>query len=162
VNINVSDFKKTDKIGGTIVKKLVLGVLFSLLLSSSLNLGNVSAATYNYQDVTAYVASPGALTYYGTTPVLYLTAAVKPKICGNPSSGTKLPNGTQILTTTQLSFPDGRLRDTFFVKDMSDPNCTRGLTSYAFDLYFGTNTTSNTQNAINFGRKNVNYNVHLP
>ncbi|MEG0449927.1 MAG: hypothetical protein RR595_08735 [Lysinibacillus sp.] len=83
------------------------------------------AAKYQNQSVTAYVAPAGSLTYYGTTPTMYVTAAVRPKTCGNALSGTKLPRGTIITTGPGLPFPDARIRTTFQVGDMGDVKCAK-------------------------------------
>lgn len=136
---------------------LTLGMLFTTLLFFLPFAGNAFAANHNGQNVTAYVAPIGSKTYYGTSPVIYNTAAVRPKICGSPVSGTKLPRGTVIKTSIKLGFPDSVSRDTFNVYDMGDVSCSSSLTPYFFDIYFGANTPSNKSKAFQFGKKKVNY-----
>ncbi|WP_068985554.1 MULTISPECIES: hypothetical protein [Lysinibacillus] len=139
-------------------KGLLLGILFSTLLLLLPIKDTVFAATYNSQNVTAYVAPLGNKTYHGTTPQIYVMAAVRPAKCGDISSGTKLPKGTIITTSTKLdSFPDSVSRDSFAVYDMGDTNCVRDVTPYFFDIYFGIDTKSNYEHAKYFGKKTVNY-----
>lgn len=133
----------------------VLSITASAVNATTLNLTN--------QDVTAYVAPPGALTYHETNPTTYSTAAVHPATCGQVSSGTKYPYGAIITTTTPIGTPGGD-KSTFVVEDMGDVNCTRKInnknfTSGWFDIYFGTNTLVNVQNALNFGHETVSYSV---
>ena len=138
-------------------KVLRLGFLFTTLLFFLPYGESVFAASYNNQNVTAYVAPSGSKTYHGTSPVIYNTVAVRPKICGSPVSGTKLPRGTVIKTSIKLGFPDSVSRDTFNVYDMGDVLCSSSLTPYFFDIYFGVDTPTNKSNAIGFGKKTVNY-----
>lgn len=112
---------------------------------------------YYNQSVTAYVAPSGAKTYYGTTPRAYVTAAVHPKSCWNPYSGTIFPKGTIIHTTQPLYLPGYGQKSVFVVEDMGDVNCNRGLSTYWFDIYFGVNTSTNYQNAIQFGLQTASY-----
>lgn len=139
------------------MKKIILGIILTTILFSFNFEGKVSAASHTGQNVTAYTALEGSKTYHQTTPIYYNTAAVRPIVCGSPTSGTKLAKGTIITTSTSLSFPDARLRNTFSVYDMGDVNCTRNVTPYFFDIYFGKKGTSDDTHAINFGKKTVNY-----
>ena len=137
------------------MKKTIV-LTFSLMTLLAFPLSSF-AATYSSQNVTAYVAPSGKLTYHGTTPRQYNTAAVHPKLCGSPTSGTKLPKGTIITTSTRLGMPNGTTKNTFVVEDMGDVRCDKGFTSNWFDIFFGVNTTTNYQNAIKFGKKTVSY-----
>lgn len=67
-------------------KKVHLAVVLIALSSLLIPFGLANAGTYAYigQDVTAYVAADGALTYSGTTPSQYITAAVHPAVLGDP------------------------------------------------------------------------------
>ena len=115
------------------------------------------AANYYSENVTAYVAPSGSKTYHGTTPVIYSTVAVHPAVCGLKYSGTKFPKGTIIKTSTSLSFPDSISRTTFYVYDMGDVSCNRGLSANFFDIYFGVNTDANYDRALKFETKTVDY-----
>jgi len=134
---------------------IILGMLF--ILGASILSESTLAATYVNQSVTAYVADQGSLTYHGTVPVMYSTAAVRPKVCGNALSGTKFPAGTIITTQAGLPFPDARLRSTFQVYDMGDVKCVKNVTPNWFDIFFG--TSENYQHAINFGFNTASYNT---
>ncbi|MBS4189818.1 hypothetical protein KHA94_06305 [Bacillus sp. FJAT-49705] len=126
------------------MKRFILGIILSTMLISLNFEGEASAASYTDENVTAYTAYSESLTYHETTPVYYTTAAVRPLICGKPTSGTKFAKGTIITTSTSLSFPDARLRNTFSVYDMGDENCTRDVTQNFFDIYFGKKTVNYT------------------
>jgi len=121
------------------------------------------AASYSNQNVTAYTAASGAKTYHGTTPTLYRTAAVHPRTCGSPSSGTKLAYGTQIYTDQELYLPGfiNGYKDDFLVEDMGDVNCNRGLSTYWFDIYFGVSNNLSKSYAQQFGKKSgVSYTTY--
>lgn len=120
---------------------------------------NASALTFTNQNVTAYTAPSGNLTYHQTTPVLYNTAAVRPYLCGVPTSGTKFKKGTIITTSTSLSFPDARLRNSFSVYDMGDVDCSRPLSSDFFDVYFGVTNPTNVNHANHFFYSGITYNT---
>ncbi|OVE34476.1 hypothetical protein CCZ20_26395 [Priestia aryabhattai] len=139
--------------------KKTLALAFSLMTLLAFPLSSF-AATYSNQTVTAYVAPSGKKTYHGTTPRQYNTAAVHPKVCGSPTSGTKLPKGTIITTSTRLGMPNGTTKNTFVVEDMGDVKCDKGHTSYWFDIFFGVNTSANYQNALTFGKKKVSYSTN--
>ncbi|KOO44194.1 hypothetical protein [Priestia koreensis] len=137
------------------MKKLYVLIL-SIFITLSFNLP-AQATTYTNQTVTAYVALSGKLTYYETTPVRYSTAAMRPATCRNVNSGTTLPKGTIITTSKGLTFPDARLRSSFSVYDMGDVNCTRDVTDYFFDVYFGVKGTADETNAKKFYYASVTY-----
>jgi hypothetical protein len=85
-------------------EKLISSFLsVAIILISSYNNSAYAETTYYNQDVTAYVAATGALTYHGTTPLWYQTIAVHPNNFGNPNSGTILPYGTVIYVPSGLS-----------------------------------------------------------
>jgi hypothetical protein len=138
------------------MKKTIFGVIFSLVLLCC-PFEQAFAASFSGQEVTAYTAPSGNYTYYGTVPSLYITAAVHPVTCGVGSSGTVLARGTQIITSQNLSFPDGRLRNHFSVYDQGDVQCNRGLTRYFFDVYFGVKNTTNDSIANNFYYSSISY-----
>lgn len=142
------------------LKTKIVTSLFSAILLTSLFIDYASAASYTYlnQDVTAYTAPADSLTYYGTTPQKYKTAAVHPKTCGSPSSGTIFPFGAVIKTSTVLKTPSGTSMQYFTVEDMGDVFCSRGLTRQWFDIYFGY-TSSDINQANLFGIKTVSYTV---
>lgn len=137
------------------MKKVMLN-LATVLIGSTLFAGGGLAASYSGQDVTAYVAPSSSQTYHGTYPSPHVTAAVHPSICDRPSSGTKLKYGTWITTSKALSLPGYGTRSTFKVEDMGDVGCDK-WSSYWFDIYFGNNTSYNTQRARDFGVKTVSY-----
>ncbi|MCY8466885.1 hypothetical protein [Bacillus atrophaeus] len=143
--------------------KKIMCFLFSLPLLLLLFAQDVSAAKYTKQNVTAYTAKSGSKTYHGTYPTKYRTAAVHPKTCGKPSSGTKLKYGTQIYTVNELYLPGfaNGYKDDFLVEDMGDVNCSKGFSSYWFDIYFGVKGSSTDKNAKTFGlKKNVSYETY--
>ncbi|MBA4495582.1 hypothetical protein ACFO25_15365 [Paenactinomyces guangxiensis] len=135
------------------VSGLILALIFGMSIPATY------AATYYYdQDVTAYVAPSGSKTYYGTYPTKYRTAAVHPKTCGSPGSGTLFPRGTIIHGLYDLYLPGYGYRSTWVVEDMGDVNCSRiiegygrKLTRHWFDIYFGKSGTQDYNNAIKFG-----------
>ncbi|MCA1028883.1 MULTISPECIES: hypothetical protein [Cytobacillus] len=145
------------------MKKIIFGGLLSFVLLLSAPLGETLAATYTNQNVTAYTAPSGSKTYHGTTPTKYRTAAVHPRICGSPSSGTRLPYGTVIYTRAELFLPGfvNGYKDDFLVEDMGQTNCQSNLSAYWFDIYFGVKNTTNNANAAQFGKKSgVTYTTH--
>lgn len=140
--------------------KAIIFSLLSLMLMFGFvptSYASKTQSVYYNQSVTAYVAPSGAKTYHGTTPRAYVTAAVHPKSCWNPYSGTIFPKGTIIHTTQPLNLPGYGQKSTFVVEDMGDVNCNRGLTQYWFDIYFGINTPTNYNHAIQFGLQNASY-----
>lgn len=145
---------------GIVLKKLI-SIIFGIALLVSVPFGEISAATYNNQHATAYTAPPGSKTYHGTTPTPYRTVAVKPKVCGNPRSGTKLPYGTQIYTEQKLYLPGFGYKDDFLVEDMGQVNCQDNLSAYWIDIYFGVKNATNDYNAIQFGKQSgIHYNTY--
>ncbi|MBG9783094.1 hypothetical protein [Shouchella lehensis] len=147
------------------MKKLITSVALSpIIIGLCFIVSNdeASAARYSNQDVTAYVASSGSKTYHGSTPRQYSTAAVHPNTCGVPRSGTIFPYGTHIYTTTNLTMVSGVTKRSFYVEDMGDVNCNRGLTRQWFDIYFGVDNNTNKSNATKFGKKRVNYDTTAP
>lgn len=144
------------------MKKFMIFILAQLIVLISYNNFAFAETTYYNQDVTAYVAASGALTYHGTTPTKYHTIAVHPSTFGNPSSGTIFPYGTIIYVPDGFSLPGYTFptKHTFKVEDMGDVNNAKGLSKYWFDIYFGTNTTENTNNAVSFGKKTITYIIY--
>ncbi|WJQ79476.1 hypothetical protein [Brevibacillus brevis] len=145
-------------------KKLLYGVgattylIATLTASVNAETKSVSPQAFYYdQDVTAYTAISGAKTYHGTTPTPYLTAAVHPNTCGRATSGTLLPYGTNIITSSPLYLPGKGNVEQFYVEDMGDVRCDRGFTRNWFDIYFGTSTTTNINNAKQFGKQKTDY-----
>lgn len=112
------------------------------------------------QDVTAYTASSGAKTYYGTTPTKYVTIAVKPNTCGDATSGTRIPYNTYIYIDNPSNgfyMPDiGQYKSTFRVEDMGQVNCSK-FTPYWFDIFFGDINSDDFDQAVNFGVKKADY-----
>ncbi|MFK8884451.1 hypothetical protein [Bacillus velezensis] len=135
--------------------KKILSVLFAFPLLLLLFTQEVSAARYSNQNVTAYTAKSGKKTYHGTYPTKYRTAAVHPKTCGKPTSGTKLPYGTQIYTDKELYLPGfaNGYKDDFLVEDMGDVSCNKGFSAYWFDIYFGVKSQLTDDRANKFGKK---------
>jgi hypothetical protein len=68
------------------------------------------------------------------------------------------PQGTWIITSQPLFLPGHGNKSVFAVDDMGDVNCSKGLSRYWFDIYFGETNNKNDSNAIQFGKKSgINY-----
>jgi hypothetical protein len=130
----------------SIIRMLI--VCLSLVMVFSVSSTALAAHYYN-QDVTAYVAPSGSLTASGKTPEA-LDVAV------HTSGGSPIfPFGTIIFTDTALVVDRyGYTARTFNVQDTGTGP---GLSTYWFDIYYGVNTTANTQAATNFGIQQVSY-----
>ncbi|MGG1879821.1 hypothetical protein ABDI30_19905 [Paenibacillus cisolokensis] len=129
------------------MNKRRLVVLFSLFFLVATLFSNASVnanrgQTFTGQDVTAYIAPRGALTYHGTTPRTYITAAVKPKVKGDPRSGTIFPFGATITTDSCIQTDSG-CRTSFIVEDMGQVNYQDPLSLYWFDLFYGFGSSVN-------------------
>ncbi|WP_020621038.1 hypothetical protein [Paenibacillus daejeonensis] len=144
------------------IKSFAVALIALSVTLIPISLANATTETYFNQDVTAYVAPSGSLTYSGTTPSQYVTAAVHPKIGGSPNSGLKFPYGAIITVGGNGVSTPGGFKSTFLVSDMGDVYLNRGLSSAWFDIYFGVGSSpghTNYDAAVNFGKKKVNYYV---
>lgn len=140
------------------MKKLLSVTILIAIIMFGFNLESQTqaATTHIFQDVTAYVGSTnghGGAVYPNKA---YSTVAVHQKSYTN--SAPILDFGTMIITDTSLSLPGYGPRSIFNVTDTGDLN--RRWSTYWIDIYFGTNTTTNWNNAVQFGLQNVSYTAY--
>ncbi|GGP08883.1 hypothetical protein [Oceanobacillus neutriphilus] len=138
------------------MKKMFYTIIFSTILISSIFTPEAQAATtHASQDVTAYTGSTNGSGGMLFPNKAYSTVAVHPK---KNSSTPIYPYGTQIKTKSPLSLNGYGSKSTFTISDTGDILYKRS--TYWFDVYFGTSTTTNKNNAKKFGEKKVTYTVY--
>ncbi|WP_217588219.1 hypothetical protein [Lentibacillus saliphilus] len=140
--------------------KKVFFAISIILLNIVLFAGPTMAATTHYnQDVTAYVGKReghGGMLFPNEQ---YETVAIHQKSSSDRNPIYKF--GTTLRTHSALNLPGYGTKSVFTITDTGD---LFGIHSrYWFDVYFGTDTTTNRKNANTFGTNNnipVTYTVY--
>jgi len=135
------------------IKKLLYTMILSAILMS-LFVPQTLATTHVYQDVTAYT---GSTTGHGGTLFpneSYSTVAVHQESDSSPI----YPFGTLIQTEDPLYLDGYGTRSTFNVTDTGDLLEVRSPNW--IDIYFGASTSTNINNAQEFGEQKVTYTVY--
>lgn len=130
-------------------KNIVVTILASFLFIFSF-LPDTHAATYTAGVVTAYTGAK-----YGHGSTLFPNEAYKTVAVHKKSNNQPIFNfGTNIVTQKALYLDGYGNQKIFEVTDTDGSK--RKSDKYWFDVYFGTTTTKNHNNAVKFGEKNKN------